>query len=391
MDIQELNKYINNYLDQEHQSLVQLLQSFVIVQSGTGNIKGINTIQHQIASLLRAYDFAVQLIPGVAYGEQLYATKGRGQGLKVLFVGHVDTVFDQGASTSWKVSGDRLCGQGVLDMKGGITVMLAAIAIMNQIGELDALELGVYLNSHEEVGSLEAEMVLENLAKQYDVALVFEAGGSHGEVVTARMGCVEYEISVEGRAGHAGNFIGERANAIEELAYICVIVKEWATHHPELFINIGTIEGGEKANIIASRAQACLDVRYQQQERLEAFAHFLEQVKQHPMVAGTKCTMTRRDLFLPMFQSASSKILFGFVQQAGQSIGIEINSEHRGGCSDANILGQAGIAIIDGIGVYGGGVHTEQEYMVAESLSERIRLVCAVLNLLIDDGSLSSK
>ncbi|MGC8605659.1 MAG: M20/M25/M40 family metallo-hydrolase, partial [Desulfomonilaceae bacterium] len=60
-------------------------------------------------------------------------------------------------------------------------------------------------------------------------------------------------------------------------------------------------------------------------------------------------------------------------------LGIQIKWGHSGGASDANIIGLGGIPTVDGLGVRGGGLHSSDEYILLDSLPERIKLTALFL------------
>ena len=73
----------------------------------------------------------------------------------ILLMGHLDTVHPMGMLNEmpWREE-DGLChGPGILDMKGGIVIALAAIAALRRAGLTPPLPVTMLLNSDEEVGS----------------------------------------------------------------------------------------------------------------------------------------------------------------------------------------------------------------------------------------------
>jgi glutamate carboxypeptidase len=51
-----------------------------------------------------------------------------------------------------------------------------------------------------------------------------------------------------------------------------------------------------------------------------------------------------------------------------------------GGGSDANFVAPLGIPVLDGLGTYGEGYHSEREYIFTESLDSRSKLVAALIS-----------
>jgi glutamate carboxypeptidase len=71
--------------------------------------------------------------------------------------------------------------------------------------------------------------------------------------------------------------------------------------------------------------------------------------------------------------------LFTQIQSLGKQLGISVIPEWRQGVSDANIIAQAGIPVIDGLGPMGGNDHSPEEYIIKQSLKDRARLFAHIL------------
>ena len=70
---------------------------------------------------------------------------------------------------------------------------------------------------------------------------------------------------------------------------------------------------------------------------------------------------------------------------AGERLGREIIGSERGGASDASHIAAAGVELtIDGLGPRGGGAHTPDEWVSAESLHSRAEVALAVIAALLD-------
>jgi hypothetical protein len=56
-----------------------------------------------------------------------------------MLTGHMDTVYQKGilATQPWRVDGNRICGPGIADDKGGLAVILHALKILGDAGWRD--------------------------------------------------------------------------------------------------------------------------------------------------------------------------------------------------------------------------------------------------------------
>ena len=78
--------------------------------------------------------------------------------------------------------------------------------------------------------------------------------------------------------------------------------------------------------------------------------------------------------------------LYEIVKKVGNNLGQNITWKPSGGCCDGNNLASIGLPNVDTLGVRGGKIHSEQEYMFVPSLVERALLVSNVLAYLSENG-----
>ncbi|HNT29459.1 MAG TPA: M20/M25/M40 family metallo-hydrolase, partial [bacterium] len=263
-------KQVQEVVAAERAYALALLERAVRIQSGTHNHEGVRQVQALFAEELVKLGFTVTDIEHAHYADSLLATRS-GKGLRILLVGHSDTVFETGSDTAFRLDTQKCHGQGTQDMKGGMVVMLSTLRALVKTDMLPDCRYTVFLNSHEEVGSVESANTLERLARGHDVALVLESAGKKGEYVCGRKGVLEYELQVRGVAGHAGNTVANRRSAVEELAYKIINLREWVANQEGMLFNAGVIQGGTRSNIIAEEACAELDIRYVTPQQRMAF------------------------------------------------------------------------------------------------------------------------
>jgi glutamate carboxypeptidase len=72
--------------------------------------------------------------------------------------------------------------------------------------------------------------------------------------------------------------------------------------------------------------------------------------------------------------------LLGRVAAAGHHLGTELGWQSTGGCSDGNDLAAAGLVNVDTMGVHGGDIHSDGEWMRISSLVERAALTALVVS-----------
>src|SRR6202049_5187471 len=183
---------------------------------------------------------------------------------QLLVLGHYDTVYSSGtlAKMPFRVSGGKAYGPGIFDMKAGLTQALFALETLQQTRAPLRYRLVFLCTSDEEIGSEASRKLIETEARRSDAVFVLEPSlGPRGLIKTARKGVGEAELIVHGRASHAGPAPQKGVNAVHELARQIARLEKWNDLRRGVTINADIVSGGSRANVIADRAQATLDLR----------------------------------------------------------------------------------------------------------------------------------
>ena len=120
----------------------------------------------------------------------------------------------------------------------------------------------VVINSDEEIGSPDSTPLIRSLARRAQRAFILEpAFGKSGKLKTARKAVGNFTLTIKGRAAHAGVSPEEGASAILELSH--QVQRLFALNDPSrgITVNVGTIAGGTRSNVIAAEVRANIDVR----------------------------------------------------------------------------------------------------------------------------------
>src|SRR5947209_2449623 len=141
--------------------LLERLELLVNIDSGTGQVEGINKIMAYLEQWLGDLGFTVTLHDSASLGHNLVARlKGKG-GARLLLVGHVDTVYSPGsvAVQPFEVRDGLAYGPGVIDMKSGVLMGMDAVRVLLETGFEEFGELCIVFNNDEEVGSPESVLL----------------------------------------------------------------------------------------------------------------------------------------------------------------------------------------------------------------------------------------
>lgn len=303
-----------------------------------------------------------------------------------LLVGHVDTVWPLGtlANRPWLVEDGVAHGPGVFDMKASVVQILFALRAVEALGlDPPAVPLVVF-NSDEEIGSRESTSAIDRLSRIASRAFICEPGlGSSGAVKTARKGLAKYTVTVNGRAAHAGLDPDAGASAILELSSVIQRLFDLNDRERDVTVNVGTIEGGIQANVIAPHSEAVVDVRVLNKDdaqRVDASIRALE-----PTTPGTSIEVTGGFGRPPMIRSERNGALFEQARRIAAQLGMELNEVTAGGGSDGNTTSQH-TATLDGLGIIGDGAHSPSERIDLRSLAPRTALLAALLMEPITEG-----
>ncbi len=286
---------------------------------------------------------------------------------RVLLVGHHDTVFPLGtlAGRPFTVDGDRVTGPGVFDMKGGIVVAVHAVAALDDRSGVELL-----VTADEEVGSATSRSLIEERARACGATLVLEPAADGGAVKTGRKGTGGFEVTVHGRAAHAGLEPEKGVNALVEAAHQVLAIAALADPALGTTVTPTVAVAGSADNVVPAVAVVRVDVRVtrmDEAERVEAAMAALRPVDPQATLAVVG-GLNRP----PMPESATAE-LFGVLGRVAADAGLaEPVGVAVGGGSDGNFTAALGVPTLDGLGVTGGGAHADHEWadtttMVAQS------------------------
>jgi glutamate carboxypeptidase len=259
-------------------------------------------------------------------------------------------------------------------MKGGIAVMLAALKAVEHSPHSDRIGYEVVINSDEEVGSPASAALLAQTAQGKRAALTYEpAALPDGTLAGARPGSGNFAIVVRGRSAHAGRNPEEGRNAL--LAAADLAIRLNGLKRDGLSVNPSRIEGGSPSNVVPDLAILRINLRPRTPE--------LEAAAKQAIDAAVASIAAQHDVQVEMSGgfgrppkplTPEAEALFNLVRQAGADLGQQIAWQPSGGVCDGNNIAACGVPVVDTMGVRGGKIHSMEEFLIVESLSERAAL-----------------
>lgn len=296
-----------------------------------------------------------------------------------LIIGHCDTVWDKGTlqDMPFKVEGNEVFGPGSYDMKGGITMMIEGMRAIQALDKKMSVQPIFLINSDEEIGSEESKELIIEQAKRAERTLVLEPSlGTEGKIKTRRKGIGEFEITIKGKPSHAGLAPDEGVSAILGLSHIVQQLFRLNDPSNGVTVNVGTIEGGERSNVVAAKSKAVVDVRIPTREDGERILDEIYNLT--PEIEGIQLEVTGGINRPPLEKKEPNEKLWRVVQNLGQKLDLELEEGTSGGGSDGNFTNLHS-PTIDGLGAVGEGAHAYHEKIFLEETLKRNALFSLLL------------
>lgn len=358
-----------------------LARELALLESPSNQPETQGPVFDRLAAALEGAGLRTRRLRGSVSGGRLYATPARRlrpSGAQ-LVVGHVDTVWPVGTLQNMPVElrDGMLHGPGVYDMKAGLVQGVYAVRALRELGLEPPLAPVFFVNSDEEIGSVESSPSLLRLARRVRRVFVLEPSlGPEGRLKTARKGVVRYRLTVRGRAAHAGLEPEKGASAVLELAH--VIRELYALAAPErgMTVNIGLIGGGLASNVVAPEAWAEVDLRVFHRADAEAFDRAFRGLV--PEVPGTEIEVQGGVNRQPLEPNPRNRALWHAAERCAAELGIELDEGEAGGGSDGNFT-SVYAATLDGLGAVGDGAHAVHEHVVTARMPERAALLARLM------------
>ncbi|MBA2711568.1 MAG: hydrolase [Tatlockia sp.] len=392
----EKAKELLHFLSAKQPEMIAQLHHFCKINSGTDNLAGLSLMSQALNAYFKpiADNIKVLEFPPIKTismegksiekqcGNALFISKRPHLTRRILLCGHMDTVY--GAAHPFQkltyINDNHINGPGVADMKGGLIVMQQALACFEQFPGANELGWDVLINADEEIGSPASSGLLEKIAANYQAALVYEpAMNATGTLAKNRRGSGKLTLVARGKSAHVGRAFKEGKNAICHLAKALLEIHALNDLDNGITLNVGKIAGGEALNMVPDIAVAKLDIRISKPE---------DELWVREQIAILMEKMADSDYSLSIYGAFNRPIkkvcpaterLFRRIQNIGAELGLKIDWKDSGGCCDGNNLAQSGLAVIDTLGVRGGDIHSENEFILVDSLVERTRLTTLLL------------
>jgi glutamate carboxypeptidase len=373
-----------SFCQSEASWLRHAIETLVSFESPSDDKVAVDRCGASLQQMLSDIGGAVERIPQVSSGDHIRARwpardKTNGHPARILLLGHFDTVWPAGSLHRMPVRevAGRLHGPGIFDMKSGIAAAMLAMRALEALEMRPLHEVAMLWTTDEEVGSGTSRTLIEEEARRSAAVLVLEPSLPDGAAKTSRKGVGEFEILVHGVAAHAGLDPGKGASAIHELARVILALETLQDPSSGITVNVGTITGGTRPNVVADRASARVDVRVATMvdaARLEAAIRGLRPL--HPRVRVEVTGGVDRP---PLERSAAVVRLYQRASAVAEMLGRRLSEGAAGGGSDGNFTAALGVPTLDGLGPRGDGAHALHEHVLVEDLPWRAAFLACLI------------
>lgn len=274
-------------MERTKNKIVELICEMINIPTISGEPEGYRTISALISEEMKKIGLSVDFCESEPGFINVIGRKtGRTNKKRLLFNGHVDVVptrLEDWLTDPFKarVQDRRIWGRGACDMKGGIAAMiLAAERAMATLGNFNG-ELILTATVDEEIGGFRGLRYLVEQNIMADMAIVCEP--TNLQIANVFKGLLWFKLRTKGKEAHGG-MTENGINAIYKMAQIIIGLSNFSDPFPthdilgKPTLNIGTISGGTKPNIVPPLCEIELDMRFLPGQSIEMMLSRVQEV-----------------------------------------------------------------------------------------------------------------
>ena len=400
---------IVDYVDAHNQEAIALLERAVNINSGTQNFAGVREMGTLAAAQLEPLGFTARWIDGAPFKRAGHlVAEHAGAGPKILLIGHLDTVFERDSPFQKfeRIAEHEARGPGIIDMKGGVVILVHALKALQAAGTLKPMNVTVVLTGDEEsAGDPQdlARAALVAAARGASVALGFEDGaGDPRTAVVGRRGTTSWTLTVTGKAAHSSQIFRPDIGygAIFEAARILEAFRQTLAGEPHLTFNPALALGGTqveldavqsrgsafgKENVIPERAVVMGDLRALSVEQFASARRRMTEIASAASLAQTTAEIVFDEGYPPLAPTDGNRQLLAMYDQASRDVGagsVSAVDPDRAGAADVSFVAAHVPMILDGIGLMGDGGHTVKETADLATLPSQTKRAALLLHRL---------
>lgn len=318
------------------------------------------------------------------------------KGKKLLLLAHIDTVFKRNLGEQKgsfqpdnPTNPTKANGYGIADDKSGVTLILHSLKLLQKLNFKDFQTIQVLLNTDEETGSKRSNELIKELAAASDVVFSYEPTQFNPyeeppktELMALTLsGATNVKATVTGKPAHSGSNPDDGINALVEASDFVMRTRDLDQGDGKLRFSWTQSQLDGTANIIPAKVILSANVRYPNEKVYNDMKNELEKRAENRCLEGAEI-----ELEVPeTSDSSSGRPPFNVEEEncrlIKNAIGIYQSVDHdiqlipaTGGGTDAGYASQENDSVIEGLGLPGGGSHTQDEWVDLNAIPRRLYL-----------------
>lgn len=377
------------------------------INTGSWNRAGLDQLAPKLADAFSALDASIKLDPSQPFekvnakgeaadfetGPIIRLTSRPEAPVQIVMSGHYDTVFPDGTFTEITDLGDgRMNGPGLADMKGGLSVMLGALEAFEAGPFKEKIGYQIVVSPDEEIGNFASSPALKQAAQSGAmIGMTYEPCMETGAMSGGRKGSAVFDVVLHGRSAHAGRAKEDGRSALEAAAHMVVDLEALNNRREGVSFNVGAIEGGGAVNIVPDLAVVRFGARAPDADAAQWATWEVERIFREAKARDGISGHLHGGFYRPPKpRNEAQQAIFSAVADTGKALGLDLEFVDTGGVCEGNNIFAAGVPNVDTLGVMGGRIHSNEEYVVMSSFVERACLSGLLLNRLAD-GRMDAK
>lgn len=380
-------------IDKDIEASFALLEKWANINSYSYNLKGLAAMTEAVTKEFKAKfkNLTIEETPltkhsfiddkaneiNIELGKVLSIKKSsvKPGAINILLMGHLDTVYPENSSFQTCKYIDKLTlnGPGVSDLKGGLLVMIKALEALEASPYADSINWHVLLNPDEEIGSVGSQKLFPELAKQNQLALIYEPSLKDGSIAYKRKGTGNFNLVIRGRSAHVGRDFAKGVSAVVAAAEFINELNKF--NSDSVIINFGKINGGGPLNVVPDLLALGINIRIETlEDGTKMEENLAELINKFNSREGLEMKIYGNFNRKPKIPDQRIDRLYEAIASCAQELGQNIYKKNTGGCCDGNNLWEHGLVNLDSLGVRGDNIHSPNEYVCLDSIAERAKL-----------------
>ena len=276
---------------------------------------------------------------------------------------------------SGKIVGGKLYGRGSADCKAAIAIFTYIAAAISQSQERLKGQLLLSFDSDEQSGNFTGIKNLLRKGVRADACIIGYPGTE--EIIIGARGFLRLNITTFGKTAHTGSREHKGLNAISKMVKVIQSLEKFKMKYKksDLFkfgpnLTVSQIEGGRAINIVPDECNIKVDIRLAPSQTkdtvMKEINDLLKKLKKNDPELRVKIEPYLYEA--PFQTSKNSRIIKILKKNAEKILGKRIKIAAAGGSGIGNETGNKGIPTITGFGVDFNNIHSENEYILVNSI-----------------------